>query len=334
MILADAQTATLLTWLGVLAGGVVMTGLYCGLETGIYVINKFRLDLRADGGDRTARRLKGIVDDYNNLLAVLLIGTNLAAYAATFAVSAMFVLAGTGQHVTEWYTIAVATPILFIFGESVPKNVFQRLAERAVYRLSWFLRASSLLFNACGICPLVRGFSWLLMRLIPGHGKSGFHAYHEGLAAIVAEGRASGVLTHFQSVMADRVMQISEVHLRDVMVPLGSAVSAPPGVGRDELVDIIRDHNYSRIPLLDEAGKVVAILDVYQVLLDRSNGDPTESGTGPLVLPAETGVTDALYRMQRLRETMAVVEDPQAGHVGIVTIKDLVEEIVGELEAW
>ena len=333
MMLAAMQTAMLLTWLAVLVGGVVMTGVYCGLETGIYVINKFRLDLRADIGDRAARRLKGIVDNYNNLLAVLLIGTNLAAYAATFAVSAMFVLAGAG-HATEWYTIAVATPILFIFGESVPKNVFQRLAERAVYRMAWLLRASSLLFNACGICPLVRGFSWALMRLIPGCAKGGFPARHEGLAAIVAEGRASGVLTHFQSVMADRIMQISEVRLCDVMVPLGEAVSALPGVGRDELVDIIRDHNYSQIPLVDEAGKVVAILDVYQVLLDSSNGDPTESATSPLVLQAETGVTDALYRMQRLRATMAVVEDPESGHAGIVTIKDLVEEIVGELEAW
>ena len=333
MMLAAIQTHVLLTWLAVLVGGVVMTGLYCGLETGIYVINKFRLDLRAESGHRPARRLKRIVDDYNNLLAVLLIGTNVAAYAATFAVSAMFALAGTG-HATEWYTIAVATPILFIFGESVPKNVFQRLAERTVYRLSWPLRASSVLFNACGICPLVRGFSWLLMRLIPGRHKGGFHAYHEGLAAIVAEGRASGVLTHFQSVMADRVMQIGQVHLSDVMVPLGAAVTAPAGVARDELVDIIRDHNYSRVPLLDEAGSVVAILDVYKVLLDRSDAEARALAADPLVLPAEAGVTDALYRMQRLRETMAVVEDAESAHVGIVTIKDLVEEIVGELEAW
>lgn len=333
MILAVGQTAELLAWLAVLAGGVAMTGLYCGLETGIYVINKFRLDLRAESGDRSARRLKDILDNYSNLLAVLLIGTNVAAYAATFAVSAMFMIAGAG-HSTEWYTIATATPILFILGEAVPKNVFQRLAEQIVYRLVWVLRASSFLLNACGVCPLVRGFSWLLMRLIPGGRGGGFHAHHEGLAAIVAEGRASGVLTHFQSVMADRIMQIAEVHLDDVMVPLSAAVWARPDVGRDELIDTIRDHNYSRLPLLDEAGRVVAILDVYQVLLDSSGSVPGDLATEPLVLPAGTGVTDALYRMQRLGATMAVVEDADGRHVGIATIKDLVEEIVGELEAW
>jgi len=333
MILAALQTSVLLTWLVVLAVGVVMSGLYSGLETGVYVINKFRLDLRADRGDRPARRLKRIIDDYHNLLAVLLIGTNVANYAATFALGAMFALAGAGQ-AAEWYTIAVATPILFIFGESVPKNVFQRLAERMVYRLSWLLRASSVLFNLCGICPLVRGFSWLVTRLIPGRHTGGFHAHHEGLAAIVAEGRASGVLTHFQSVMANRVMQIDQVHLVDVMVPLDAAVTAPAGVGRDELIEIIRDHDYSRVPLLDGAQKAVAVLDVYKVLLGPADAEPTALAAEPLVLPAGMGVTDALYRMQRRRETMAVVEDAEATHVGIVTIKDLVEEIVGELEAW
>ena len=333
MTLAAAQLADVLIWLAVLAGGVVMTGLFCGLETGIYVLNKFRLDLRAENGEKRARRLKRIIDNYNNLLAVLLIGTNIAAYAATFAVSAMFMLAGTG-HATEWYTIAVATPILFIFGESVPKNVFQRLAERLVYRLSRLLRAASFVLNACGICPLVRGFSWLLMRVIPARHRGDYHAHHEGLAAIVAEGRASGVLTHFQSVMADRVMQIGQVRLEDVMVPLTDAVSAPHGVGRDQLIDIIRDHNYSRLPLLDEAGQAVAILDVYQVLLDETASAPADLATKALVLPADMGVTDALYRMQRLRATMAVIEGADETHAGIVTIKDLVEEIVGELDAW
>jgi len=333
MILATSQLADVLIWLAVLVASVLMTALFCGLETGVYVLNKFRLDLRAENGEEPAKRLKRIIDNYNNLLAVLLIGTNIAAYAATFAVSAMFMLAGTG-HATEWYTIAAATPILFIFGESVPKNVFQRLAERLVYRLAWLLRGASFMLNASGLCPLVRGFSWLFMRLIPSRHRGNYSAHHEGLAAIVAEGRASGVLTHFQSVMADRVMQIGQVVLADVMVPLPAAISAPHRIGRDQLIDIIRDHNYSRLPLLDEAGKAVAILDVYEVLLDESAAPPAALATDPLVLPPDMGVTDALYRMKRLRQTMAVIEGPDNTHAGIVTIKDLVEEIVGELDAW
>ena len=332
MILAAGQTAEVIAWLAVLVSGVGLTGLFCGLETGIYVINKYRLDLRAEAGEKSARRLKRIADNHSNLVVVLLVGTNVAAYAATFAVSAMFMMAGTGP-ATQWYTIAVATPVLFIFGEAVAKNVFQRLAERIVYRLALLLRATSLQFNVTGIAPLVRGFSWLLMRLAPRKARA-YRAHHEGLASIVAEGRASGVLTHFQSVMADRIMQIDQVHLGDVMVSLDAAVTTRPDVGRDELLEIIRDHPYSRLPLLDETGQAVAILDVYCVLLDTSEAAPGELATAPLVLPADMGVTDALYRMQKDRTTLAVVQGDDGAHVGIVTIKDLVEEIVGELEAW
>ena len=330
-MIAAYQWYSCAAWAAVLVAGTALTGIYCGLETGIYVLNKLRLDLRAEEGIKQAGRLKGLMDNYNSLLVVLLVGTNLSTYAATFAVSAMFVMFGAKDN-AEWCTIAAATPILFIFGESVPKNVFQRLAERLVYKLSWFLSASKFVFTITLICPIVRGFSWLLMRMTPGT-RGAVPAKHDGFAGIVAEGRASGVLTHFQSVMADRVMQISRVTLADVMVPLKSAVSAPLDITSEQLVQLVRGHAYSRLPLLDAAGSVAGILDIYEVLLSDGGPPPRELATSALELPGDMGVTDALYRMQRGRINMAVV---RAGgvHAGIVTIKDLVEEIVGELEAW
>jgi len=134
--------------------------------------------------------------------------------------------------------------------------------------------------------------------------------------------------------MADRVMHIARVRLGDVLVPLASAVSAPRDVGRDRLIQIIRDHNYSRLPLLEPDGQVCGILDIYEVLLDNGDVPAGDRARPPLVLGIETGVTDALYQLQRSRTTLAVVADPAGKHVGIVTVKDLVEEIVGELAAW
>jgi CBS domain containing-hemolysin-like protein len=96
---------------------------------------------------------------------------------------------------------------------------------------------------------------------------------------------------------------------------------------------MLRKHNYSRGPVLDEAGDVVGILDVYDVLVDEPVAIPAERMTAPLKLPADMTVTEALYAMRRGRHMMAVAQkDGKA--VGIVTIKDLVEEIVGELEEW
>ncbi|MCP4377457.1 MAG: DUF21 domain-containing protein, partial [bacterium] len=157
MIAVTSEISIWIGWVLAVIGGVIMCAIYCGMETGIYVINKVRLDLHAEGGRSSARKLKTMLECQNNLLAVLLIGTNIAAYITTFAISAMFLLGGAG-HQSEWYTIALATPLLFIIGESVPKNVFQRSGEAMVYRLVWILRISSVVFNAVGLAPLVRGF--------------------------------------------------------------------------------------------------------------------------------------------------------------------------------
>jgi CBS domain containing-hemolysin-like protein len=134
--------------------------------------------------------------------------------------------------------------------------------------------------------------------------------------------------------MADRVMKIAEVALRDVMIPIGRAVSAPLEVDAQRLIALVGDHNCSRLPLLDGRGQVAGILNIYDALTDRSVARPADKAVVPLVMPQDLVVTDALYRMQRANAHMAVVADAAGSHVGIVTIKDLVEEIVGELEAW
>jgi putative hemolysin len=316
------------TWTAVLVAATGSCALYCGLETGLYVLNKIRLDLRAEAGDRRARFLRRMLAVPNRLLAVLLIGTNLSSYAVTFAVTAMFVLAGHGE-AAEWYALAVATPVLFVFGDTVPKNVFRRLAESLVYRLSWLLAASDVLFNVTGLSPLVRGVSWLLMLPLRRRQRTS----DERLSAIFAEGRASGVLTHMQAVMVDRVMHIADMTLADVMVPMDKVVSIRRETARAELIPLVRESSYSRLPVRDEAGRVVGVLDIYDVLTDEQVARPAERMAEPLTLPETTTVTEALYRMQRGHKMMAVVQSAEKP-VGIVTIKDLVEEIVGELAEW
>jgi len=128
-------------------------------------------------------------------------------------------------------------------------------------------------------------------------------------------------------------MSIGNVTLQDVMIPMRRVVSIGPGAGRGELLEVIRNHNYSRLPVLNNDGRTVGVLDTYDVLGNDSD-PPGEKMTQPFVMPADQTITDALYAMQRARRALAVVKDPAGRHLGIVTIKDLVEEIVGELQEW
>lgn len=320
-------------WLVVLVACLALAGLLAGMETGIYVLNRIRLDLRSEAGGVAARTLRTMLDRPDHLLAVLLVGNNLAVYWATFAVSAMLVLAGHREHV-ELYALAVTTPLLLVVGESVPKNAFQRLAETLTYRMAPLLASVDTLLTYTGVVPLVRGFSWLLLRALRIKAARHPPLGREGLSAIVAEGHASGALTHSQSVMADRVMNIADVRLNDVMIPMSRVHAASAGASREQLVALAAEVNHSRLPVVDAEGKVTGILDVLDILTCPDATVPSHRIRMPLVLSAEQGVTDALYQMQRQNAHMAIVQGAGGKHLGIVTIKDLVEEIVGELEAW
>ena len=332
-MMAMAAAAQWAVWLILLGVCLLTAALMAGMETGIYVLNKLRLDLRSEAGFASAKMLRGMLSRPRWLLAVLLVGNNIGVYGVTFAISAMFVLSGRREH-AELYALAVATPLLFVLGESAPKNVFQRLAETLTYRLVGMLASAGTLLSATGLVPLVRGFSWLMLKVLHIGELPRQPVGREGLAAIVAESHASGALTHMQSIMADRVMNISDVRLGDVMIPMRLVDSAPAGVDVEHLRVLAAWQNHSRLPLLNEAGKVTGIVEVIDILACRSPLLPAEKVREPLVLPSQLGVTEALYRMQRAHAAMGVVHDEAGGHIGIVTIKDLVEEIVGELDAW
>jgi len=329
--------ASLLSWLAVsvfLLLMILLGALYSATETGVYMLNRMRLDLNAEEGNVRAGRLRRLLGNMNNVLAVLLIGSNVSEYFATFAISAMFVMGGAEN--AEWLTLVVATLVLFVLDSAVPKSVAQRFGDGLTVRLSLFLWLSHVFYNAIGLAGLVRGVSWGLMRLFRRSPRLPRHTLlsHDVLPALVAEGQASGVLTHQQSIMADRIMHIEEKFLRDVMIAMPRVVKAPVNVWRVEVIELLRAQNHWRLPLMDPHGQVAGVLDLYDVLLGPPDQEPSRCMTEPLVLQEHLPVTEALYHMQRHRRVMAVVGNKSGKHTGIVTIKDLVEEIVGELDVW
>jgi len=330
-VIAAGEILNFWIWLAVLVVSVGAGAFYAGIETGIYVLNKIRLDLAAESGDRGARILRRQLDRPDNLLTVLLLGTNISGYAATFAITSMFVIAGHARS-AEWLTLAVATPVLFVLRESVPKNVFHRVSEHVVYRLAWLLEASSVMFNAIGLAPFVRLFAWVFLRLMGSQQSSG--AGSTLLARLVAEGHASGVLTQAQTTMAGRVMKLADVTLRDAMVPMSRAVCIAQAARRDDALEVIRKHRFSRFPVVNRHGKVIGILDFYDLLSDEHRQTPAQVANPPTRLRGDATITDALYQMQKSKAVMAVVCDRTDRDVGIVTVKDLVEQIVGQLQEW
>jgi len=337
MILATAwETAA--GWATLLVGAA-MSFLFSGLETGLYGVNKVRLELLGESGSRPARRLLRILHDPREPLSVLLVGNNMANYLASFG---MVVLLEAAQVVhADWVSVAVLTPLIFTFCEVLPKNLFHRHSEALTYRLSGFLALCRWLFKATGLVAAIRLVVAGAIRLA-GRRLGPTETPLSGgrrIAAILAEGRASGALTETQSLIAERVVNIASVRLKDVCVPLGQAVLIEESaVTAEALRELLVRHGHPRIGVYRQRREnIVGLINVYDVLLEAPEGEPSppaSPASAPIVMPGDLGVAPALVRLQQARQSAAFVTDPAGRCIGMVTVKDLVEEIVGELEAW
>ncbi len=318
-----------------LAAGMVLSFLYSGLETGTYTVNKIRLDLRAESGLRRAVRLRAMQRRPGKALIVLLVGNNFANYLASAGL-VLLLTRRQSPHVNA-YAAAILTPLIFTFCELLPKHLFYRHGEALTYAFSGFLRLSQWVFTAVGLVWLIQALVWAVTRLA-GRQLGPYESplmRGQHIASILAEGRASGALTHAQSIIADRVVNLARVRLRDVMVPLEKAVLLPESFTVVQLQQVLRETGHPRVGIYSgPRDNLVGVLNIYDVLLDESGAPPASHVRPPLTLPEHTGIPEALLALQRRRAVMALVVSREGQCVGLATVKDLVEEIVGEIREW
>ena len=140
---------------------VLLSALFSGSETGMYCVNRLKLRLRSDRGRIRAVRLQGLFENEQRALAVILIGTNLANYLTTIMMAMLLGRQmGLSDRQVEFYTTLMVTPLLFVFGEVLPKNLFQLAADRLLYPCSLPLAIAERVFHPI-VWLIERGSAWL-----------------------------------------------------------------------------------------------------------------------------------------------------------------------------
>jgi CBS domain containing-hemolysin-like protein len=319
------------------AAGVVLSALASGIETGSYCLNRVRLRVRADQGQPAARRLATLVKRQEDVILTTLLGTTLADYICTACITALLMDAMVTPGHAQFWTVLLVTPLLLVFGGMIPKDWFRREADRLMYALAlplvWGVRAAR-----------ATGFLWLMRRLTralaarihPSRPSDEAHTLpRASVLRLLHEGAALGGLSRFQRDLIDRVMNLSNLRVAGVMIPRPRVAAVSQHIRREDFLRVARMAHFSRMPVYrGDPRNVVGIVSVFDVLSDRQVRPVVEYVRPHLGLPAHTSVAAALLTLQRRRETMAVVEDRGGQCIGILTLKDLVEEIVGDLEAW
>ncbi|MBM4109387.1 MAG: DUF21 domain-containing protein [Phycisphaerae bacterium] len=327
-----AEPWAYVAWWGMVAVGLVGSALCSGVELGAYSLNRVRLDLRANRRppDRSALIIREEVGRPDRFLVTILIFANLFGYVASAGVTELLTRAGFNDALTVAINFAVLAPTIFVWADCVPKELFRLEADRLTYRFAGFVRLLRLIATWTGVLWVIGGVARLVER---GTGLRRDEAHmsdaRQRVAGLLKEGASGGALSDSQATLLERALVFGRATVESEMVPWSKV--RPIGADWDlpRVINAVAGLNHARFPVVDRTGRVVGVLRQLDLALWP------QKPLGDLLTPAgrltpRMPVMDALAEMHRIGAGLAVVES-DGKPVGLVTTKDLVEPLTGDL---
>ena len=326
----------------------LLEGFFVAAEIALVSIRRSRIDQLVDEGSARARRVRRLLDDPGRFLAVSQVGlTVIGFFASAFAavsltdgLTKLMTGVGIGEGTATGLALVIVTVILalftIIFAELVPKTLALANTERVALALAIPVE---LLARALGpLIALLTGVTRAIAGLLGASVSNDAQITAEELRLIVERGGEQGVLEAEEEQMINAVIELGEHRLHEVMIPRIAIVALPARTTLEDAIDVVVDAGHSRIPVYEESiDEVVGILyakDLLPFLKIGSNPRPEIRLMlrPPVFVPESMTVDDLLHEFQRRKVHIAIVLDEYGGTAGLVTIEDLLEEIVGEIQ--
>ncbi|MSC64162.1 DUF21 domain-containing protein [Faecalibacterium prausnitzii] len=322
----DDGSMTLWAALVILVG---FSAFFSASETAFSSLNQIRLKSRAEDGDSSAARVLNMAEQYDKLLSTILIGNNIVNIAAASIGTILFTRMLGAERGATVSTI-VLTIIVLIFGEVTPKSLAKEMPEKVATAVSPFLVL---------LMALMTPLTWLFTQWKKLLG----HFVHSGeadtitegeLMTMVSEAENDGELTDRESELIRSAIEFDDVEVEEILTPRVDVVAVEDDIPLEELAQTFAESGYSRLPVyhgtIDNIIGVVHEKDFYIARLKKA------TKIDDLVVPTlyTTGSTQISQLLRTLREQhhhLAVVVDEYGGTEGIITLEDILEELVGEI---
>lgn len=324
----------------------LLSAFFSGVETGIYRLSRFTLRVGVEQRRPFFRELQRAIDDGQGLILSLLIGNNLVNYGLTTTVTLLFLNLFSHPHLAEFYTAVIMTPAIFLLGELIPKNVFFYRANTFVGALAPLICFVWRLFTLSGAVGFLRILFHLFSRLfgLTVDTAAAVDITQRGqVRAIIQETRDEGLLSSLQKEMMQRLINIPEVSVGEVLLPIHQVEMAELSSSRKALLEIIQRCTHRHIPVYEkDRSVIIGFIDIYEVLGTRGDFQTLRPFVRPIVrLRASASALEAIstLRISSQRIALVVADTPgkwldQKKPLGILTLKDLIEEITGELAGY
>ena len=319
----------------ILVGLLILSAFFAATEAALIAINKVRLRHLVQDKKPGARRVYALVARMDKLIATMIIGNSLVN-VATASISMVLFSAYFGEQRALWLSTVSVTLVLIVFGELAPKVLATNRPETVAFAFRHLASFFIWIFS-----PLTWFLTWVshgVILLLGGnpHARSPL-VTEEEIKMMITIGKEEGFYGDHQRKMLERIFHFDEIEVRDVMTPIEKMTALPLNVEDAELERVLMEEGHNRIPVYQEKKEnVIGILYVRDLLYLFLEGSLIRLGDvicTPYFVTTTKKVGELLKEFQSRKIQIAIVKDAKSQKtVGLVTLEDLIEEIVGELE--
>jgi len=312
---------------------IALSSFFSMSETALMSLSQIRLRHMVEEEVPGAELVEKITKDPNRLLGTILIGNNVVIIGAT----AMATVLATDIFGNRGVGIAtgIITVLVLIFGEITPKSIAKQKSESIALRVASPIGFLVIIFKP--LVYIITAISSMFIRILGGDpSREKSFITHEELKTMVGVSEQEGVLENDEKEMIFNVFEFADLQVKDVMVQRVDIISVDKEVSYDAVMDVIKNEQFSRIPVynqtIDNIIGVLNIKDLATIENLRADFNISKYIREPFYTFEFKKIVELLKEMKKTRNHIAIVLDEYGGTVGLVTIEDLVEEIVGEIE--
>ena len=312
---------------------VVMSAYFSATETAFNTFNKIRVKNLAEKGNKRAARALELADNYDTLISTILIGNNivniLAASLATLYFTDLLAGGSAAQFATTIST-AVMTLLVLTFGEICPKTIAKQTPDKFVLFATPIISALVVLFKPLSF--IFKQLQNMLSKIFKADEDQGMT--EEELISIIEEATEEGDFDEEESTLIKSAIEFNELEVGDIFTPRIDITAIRSDISKEDLAKVFTESGYSRIPIYDDDLDNIHGIVYYKDFFSdaQSTEIPISEIVKPVMYVTKTQkINDVLKDLQEKQMHMAVVTDEYGSTAGIVTLEDILEEIVGEI---
>lgn len=310
---------------------LVMSAFFSSTETALTTVNKIKVRNLAEAGDKRAEYVLKVIEDPNKMLSAILIGNNVVNLYAS-SLSTVIATRIWGNKIVGIAT-GVLTLLILIFGEIAPKTVANIQAEQIALRF-----AKSIYYIMMVMTPIifvVNQLSFIVLKILRVDVKAkGESITEDELRTIVEVSHEEGVIESEEKKMINNVFDFGDAVARDVMLPKVNMTFVDVNATYDELMEVFRSEKYTRYPVYEETtDNVIGILNIKDVFLKggEENFSIRKYLRKTLYTYEFKKVSELMREMRKAAISIVIVLDEYGSTAGLITLEDMLEEIVGDI---